>query len=333
MQDPTEDNNNLISISDNNPGNVEGHEYEREGCKIQVPVPKGVDFDLTLKNINLEIKPGELVAIVGEVGCGKSSLLQAMINSLILLNPKECDGIHINGKVGYAAQIPWIQNDTIRNNILFSKPFDEDKYNRVLSLCQLMEDLETFEGKDLTEIGEKGVNLSGGQKVRISLARTIYNEPDIYLFDDPISALDANVGKKIMKNCIVKYLKGKTRIVVTHALSYLKYMDRIIYMKSGKIEWTGNYEQVQNQPFFAELAKSTGFSRAISGDIEENQDKKNQENKFVKAEDDDQIVKIIKEEEQSLSGVKFSVYLDYFRYMGGLCYIIGVVIISFISVA
>ena len=327
MQDPTEDNNNLISISDNNPGNVEGHEYEREGCKIQVPVPKGVDFDLTLKNINLEIKPGELVAIVGEVGCGKSSLLQAMINSLILLNPKECDGIHINGKVGYAAQIPWIQNDTIRNNILFSKPFDEDKYNRVLSLCQLMEDLETFEGKDLTEIGEKGVNLSGGQKVRISLARTIYNEPDIYLFDDPISALDANVGKKIMKNCIVKYLKGKTRIVVTHALSYLKYMDRIIYMKSGKIEWTGNYEQVQNQPFFAELAKSTGFSRAISGDIEENQDKKKQENKFVKAEDDDQIVKIIKEEEQSLSGVKFSVYLDYFRYMGGLCYIIGVVIV------
>ena len=329
MQDPNEDNNNIISISENNPGNEEGHEIERDGCKIQVPVPKGIDFDITLKNINLEIKPGELVAIVGEVGCGKSSLLQAMINSLILLNPKECDGIHINGKVGYAAQIPWIQNDTIRNNILFSKPFDEDKYNKTLNLCQLTEDLETFEGKDLTEIGEKGVNLSGGQKVRISLARTLYNEPDIYLFDDPISALDANVGKKIMKNCIVKYLKGKTRIVVTHALSYLKYMDRIIYMKSGRIEWTGNYEQVQSQPFFADLAKSTGFSRAISGDMEENQDKKKEkeENKLIKGEGDDQVVKIIKEEEQSLSGVKFAVYLDYFRYMGGLCYIIGVVIV------
>ena len=308
-------------------GNLEGNEIEIEGCKIQIPVPKGIDYDLTLKNIKFEVKPGELVAIVGEVGCGKSSLLQAIINSLILLNPKECDGIHINGRVGYAAQIPWIQNDTIRNNILFSLPFDEVKYNRVLSLCQLNEDLDTFEGKDLTEIGEKGINLSGGQKVRISLARTIYNEPDIYLFDDPISALDANVGKKIMKNCIVKYLKGKTRVVVTHALSYLKYMDRIIYMKQGRIEWSGNYQEVQNQPFFAELAKSTGFSRVISGDLNEKPEISNEGNAFITQKDDEKIIKIIKEEEQSLKGVKFKVYLDYFRYMGGKCYIFTIVLV------
>ena len=313
-------------IDENSPGNEEVPEIERDGCKIQVAIPKGVDYDLTLKNIDLEVKPGELVAIVGEVGCGKSSLLQAIINSLILLNPKECDGVHINGKVGYAAQIPWIQNDTIRNNILFSKDFDEEKYNRVLSLCQLNEDLETFEGKDLTEIGEKGVNLSGGQKVRISLARTIYNEPDIYLFDDPISALDANVGKKIMKNCIVQYLKGKTRVVVTHALSYLKYMDRIIYMKSGRIEWTGNYSEVQSQPFYAELAKTSGFSRALSGDVNESSIDKKDEKKIQKTKDE-KVVKLIKEEEQSQGGIKYTVYLDYFRYMGGLCYIITVLII------
>ena len=313
-------------IDENNPGNEEGHEIERDGCKIQVAIPKGVDYDLTLKNINFEVKPGELVAIVGEVGCGKSSLLQAIINSLVLLNPKECDGVHINGRIGYAAQIPWIQNDTIRNNILFSKPFEEEKYNNVLSLCQLNEDLETFEGKDLTEIGEKGVNLSGGQKVRISLARTIYNEPDIYLFDDPISALDANVGKKIMKNCIVKYLEGKTRVVVTHALSYLKYMDRIIYMKSGRIEWTGNYKEVQEQPFYSELAKTTGFSRAKSGDVNESSLDNKDENK-IKKKEDDKIVKLIKEEEQSRGGIKYTVYLDYFRYMGGICYIITVFVI------
>ena len=303
-----------------NLGNEEGNEIEVDGCKIQIKIPKGIDYDVTLKNIKFEVKPGELVAIVGEVGCGKSSLLQAIINSLVLLNPKECDGIHINGRIGYAAQIPWIQNDTIRNNILFSLPFDEVKYNRVLNLCQLSEDLETFEGKDLTEIGEKGINLSGGQKVRISLARTIYNEPDIYLFDDPISALDANVGKKIMKNCIVKYLKGKTRIVVTHALSYLKYMDRIIYMKAGRIEWSGNYQEVQSQPFFAELAKSTGFSRAISGDMNEKPDIDKKQNNFIIQKEDEKIIKITKEEEQSLRGVKFKVYLDYFRYMGGKCY-------------
>ena len=326
MQDPNDNTENTSNTD--NPGNKEGEEIEIDGYKIQVPVPKGIDFDITLKNINLEIKPGELVAIVGEVGCGKSSLLQAIINSLILLNPKECDGIHINGKVGYASQIPWIQNETIRNNILFSKPFDEEKYNRVLSLCQLQEDLETFEGKDLIEIGEKGINLSGGQKVRISLARTIYNEPDIYLFDDPISALDANVGKKIMKNCIVKYLKGKTRVVVTHALSYLKYMDRIIYMKQGRIDWTGNYDEVQNQPFFAELAKSTGFSRVVSDDIKENKEANQQiEKNLIKKKEDEKIIKIIKEEEQSLHGVKCKVYLDYFRYMGGIFYICVVVFI------
>ena len=139
MQDPNRETQR--EVDENNPGNEEGHEMIRDGCKIQVAVPKGIDFDLTLKNIDFEVKPGELVAIVGEVGCGKSSLLQAIINSLILLNPKECDGIHINGRVGYSAQIPWIQNDTIRNNILFSKPFDEEKYNRVLSLCQLNEEI------------------------------------------------------------------------------------------------------------------------------------------------------------------------------------------------
>ena len=242
--------------------NEEENELVRDNCKIQIKIPKGVDYDITLKNINLEVYPGELLGIVGEVGCGKSSLLQAILNSLILLNPNEYDGIYINGRISYAAQIPWIQNDTIRNNILFSSEFKEEKYNNVLKLCELNEDLETFEGKDLTEIGEKGVNLSGGQKVRVSLARTIYHgRPDIYLFDDPISALDANVGKKIMKNCIVNYLKGKTRIVVAHALSYLKFMDRIIYMKNGRIDWIGTYNEVQNQPFYAILAKENKENR------------------------------------------------------------------------
>ena len=108
--------------------NDEENELVKDSCKIQIKIPKGVDYDVTLKNINLEVYPGELLGIVGEVGCGKSSLLQAILNSLILLNPNECDGIYINGRIGYAAQIPWIQNDTIRNNILFSSEFEEEKY-------------------------------------------------------------------------------------------------------------------------------------------------------------------------------------------------------------
>jgi len=223
----------------------------------QINISKDYDFMINLKNINLEIKKGELVGIVGEVGSGKSSLLEAIIDSLILLNQKECDGIHINGKVAYVSQIPWIQNDTIRNNIIFSKNFDKEKYNKTLELCELIEDIKIFGGKDFTEIGEKGINLSRGQKMRISLARAIYNDPDIYLFDDPISSLDANISKKIMENCIINYLKDKTRVIVTNALNYLDNMDRIIYMKSGTIEWTGNFKDFQNHPFYEKLMKIT----------------------------------------------------------------------------
>ena len=132
--------------------------------------------------------------------------------------------------------------------------------------------MDILEGGDLTEIGEKGVNLSGGQKVRISLARTVYSDPDIYLFDDPISALDANIGKKIMNDLIIKYLAGKTRIIVTHALQYLQHMDRIIYMKNGRILWSGTYNELLNQEFFVNMKKLSKLN-------EKKKDEEKRENK------------------------------------------------------
>ncbi len=217
----------------------------KERIKIQINIPENINYDIVLKDISLKINKGEIIGIIGEVGSGKSSLLQSILNALILLNPNECKGIYINGSIGYVSQIPWIQNETIKNNILFFNEYDEKKYREILELTQLYYDLLNFEGGDLTEIGEKGVNLSGGQKVRISLARILYSNPDIYLFDDPISALDANVGKKIMKNFIIIYLKDKTRIIVTHALQYLKFIDRFFYMKNGRISWIGKYEEME----------------------------------------------------------------------------------------
>ena len=133
--------------------------------------------------------------------------------------------------------------------------------------------MDILEGGDLTEIGEKGVNLSGGQKVRISLARTVYSEPDIYLFDDPISALDANIGKKIMNDLIIKYLAGKTRIIVTHSLQYLQHMDRILYMKNGKIQWDGTYKEILNQEFFINMKKLSKINEA-------KKEKEKEKNKF-----------------------------------------------------
>ena len=131
----------------------------------------------TIKNINIEIKKGEFICVIGEVGSGKSSLIQALLNSM--LPTTHNSKIYINGTISYVAQIPWIQNDTLKNNILFYQPFDEERYNKIIELSELKPDLEILEGGDLTEIGEKGVNLSGGQKARITIARALYAEKDI----------------------------------------------------------------------------------------------------------------------------------------------------------
>ena len=318
------------SINTYNLGNEEEKAIIREEFKIQINIPKDIDFDINLKNINLEIKKGELIAIVGEVGSGKSSLLEAIINSLILLNPKECDGIHINGRIGYVPQLPWIQNETIRNNIIFSKSFDSKKYTMVLELCELIDDLKFFEGKDLTEIGEKGINLSGGQKMRISLARAIYNDPDIYLFDNPLSSLDANIGKKIMENCILKFLKGKTRIFVTNTLNYLENMDRIIYMKSGKIEWTGNFEDFQKESFFTKLMKIRKYSCDFKENIDEFYFNK-KDSKHISMEESGQIIKLVKDEEQGHEEIELEIYRDYIIYIGGICFMSLIVILMLLT--
>ena len=148
----------------------------------------------------MEIKSGELVGIIGEIGSGKTSLLEAILNSLIILNSNELYNIYINGSISYVPQIPWIQNETIKNNILFFNEYNEIKYEEALNISELKYDLMNLEGGDLTEIGERGINLSGGQKVRLTLARAIYQDSDIYLFDDILSALDAKIRDKIMHN-------------------------------------------------------------------------------------------------------------------------------------
>ena len=153
----------------------------------------------SLKNTELDIKKGQLVAVVGKVGAGKSSLLSGLLGEMHKLN----DGlININGSTAYVPQQAWIQNATVKNNILFNLPYDEDFYNKCVESCSLIPDLNIMPSGDQTEIGEKGINLSGGQKQRISLARAIYSDADIYMLDDPLSAVDAHVGKSIFDKVI-----------------------------------------------------------------------------------------------------------------------------------
>ena len=155
--------------------------------------------------------------------------------------------VEINGKIAYVSQQAWIQNMTVRNNILFSNPYDSDKYQQIIKACALGLDLKLLSHGDLTEIGENGINLSGGQKQRIALARAVYFDGDVYLLDDPLSAVDAHVGKLLFENVISKnngLLKDKTRIWVTNQVSYLPFTDKVIFMKDGKVLEQGSYQEL-----------------------------------------------------------------------------------------
>ncbi|XP_018091823.1 multidrug resistance-associated protein 1 isoform X2 [Xenopus laevis] len=209
----------------------------------------------SLEDIDLSIPEGSLVAVVGQVGCGKSSLLSALLGEM----EKQDGYVAMKGSLAYVPQQAWIQNASLKDNILFGRECNESMYKKVVEACALIPDLEILPTGDRTEIGEKGVNLSGGQKQRVSLARAVYCNTDIYLLDDPLSAVDAHVGKHIFDKVIGPkgMLKNKTRILVTHGVSYLPQMDSIIVMVDGKITEVGSYQDLLKQDgAFAEFLRT-----------------------------------------------------------------------------
>ncbi|XP_036731041.1 ATP-binding cassette sub-family C member 5 isoform X1 [Manis pentadactyla] len=212
---------------------------EEEGKHIQLG---SLRLQRTLYNIDLEIEEGKLVGICGSVGSGKTSLISAILGQMTLLE----GSIAVSGTFAYVAQQAWILNATLRDNILFGKEFDEERYNSVLNSCCLRPDLAILPNSDLTEIGERGANLSGGQRQRISLARALYSDRDIYILDDPLSALDAHVGNHIFNSAIQKHLKSKTVLFVTHQLQYLADCDEVIFMKEGCITERGTHAELMN---------------------------------------------------------------------------------------
>ena len=195
-----------------------------------------------LTGIDLNVNSGSLVGIIGVIGSSKSSLLAAILGEMSLVEGSS----KVYGKIAYVSQTPWIFAGTIRENILFFKAFDQDKYERVLKSCCLIADLRSFSAGDSTIIGEKGVNLSGGQKVRVSLARAVYTDADIYLFDDPLAAVDPTVARKIFQQCISNegILNDKTRLLVTHQIQFLPEFDHCILLVHGKIEKQGLFNEL-----------------------------------------------------------------------------------------
>ncbi|CAN8194169.1 unnamed protein product [Coccothraustes coccothraustes] len=240
----------------------------------------GKELKPTLKDINMLIPSGSLVAIVGHVGCGKSSLVSALLGEMEKLEGE----VAVKGSVAYVPQQAWIQNATLKDNILFGQAPNEEKYQDALEACALKTDLEVLPGGDQTEIGEKGINLSGGQRQRVSLARAVYSSSDIFLLDDPLSAVDSHVAKHIFDKVVGPdgVLKGKTRILVTHGISFLPQVDHIFVLVDGKISEMGSYQELLKQnKSFAEFLRNY----ALDEDIEEDEPTMLEEEEVLLAED------------------------------------------------
>ena len=234
-------------VHNNNNNNKQNDMYSAYTNNNDFQIFDYIECAPVIKNINLTIYNREFVCILGATGSGKTSLLESILSNMSALN--EDSVIYINGSISYVSQVPWISNDTVKNNITFHSKYIEERYKEVLTICKLDKDIESLIGGDSTEIGENGINISGGQKSRISLARGLYTDKDIYIFDEPTSAIDARVALSIIKKGLSGFLNGKTRILVTQTIEYAAYADRVLYMKDGEIIWEGQFDDLPAQPF------------------------------------------------------------------------------------
>ncbi|XP_078610231.1 multidrug resistance-associated protein 1-like isoform X2 [Branchiostoma floridae x Branchiostoma japonicum] len=250
---------NFLTHDELDPNNVD-RQFVLRGPPITIEdgtFSWGKTEDPILKEINFAVPDGSLVAVVGQVGAGKSSLLSALLGEM----EKQHGYVAVRGSTAYVPQQAWIQNATLRDNILFGKHMKCCQYKEVLEACALEQDLGMLPAGDLTEIGEKGINLSGGQKQRVSLARAVYSDSNIYYLDDPLSAVDAHVGKHIFDHVIGPngILKGKTRLMVTHGISFLPQCDQIMVLVDGRIWLLGTYTELMEQnEAFAEFIRNYG---------------------------------------------------------------------------
>ena len=200
------------------------------------------DPKLCLDNINLKLYSGQLTTIIGSIGSGKTTFLLSFLKEI----PSTEGNLLFNGRVAYVEQEPTIFSGTVRSNILFGLEYDESLYKKVVRACALLEDFKQLEGGDLAIVGERGITLSGGQKARISLSRALYSQSDIYLFDDPLSAVDSRVGRHIFNYAIKgDLLQDKLVILVTHHLNYAKESDRVLLFSEGKVVADGKFEDVR----------------------------------------------------------------------------------------
>lgn len=224
---------------------------KKEGL-VEPEVPEDA-IPFKISDLNLSVERNELIAVIGTVGSGKTSLLAALAGDMRLTG----GSIRLGASRAYCPQYAWIQNATVRENISFGKEFNETWYNSVVDACALRPDFDVFPNGDSTEIGERGITVSGGQKQRLNIARAIYFDADIILMDDPLSAVDAHVGRHIMDQAICGLLKDKCRILATHQLHVLGRCDRIVVMDDGRIHAVDTFDNLMRDNLLFQRLMST----------------------------------------------------------------------------
>ncbi|KAL2337977.1 hypothetical protein Fmac_012423 [Flemingia macrophylla] len=284
-----------------------------------------------LRDVNLEIKWGQKIAVCGPVGAGKSSLLYAILGEI----SKISGTVNVSGTIAYVSQTSWIQSGTVQDNILFGKPMEQTRYENAIKVCALDKDINDFSHGDLTEIGQRGINMSGGQKQRIQLARAVYNDADIYLLDDPFSAVDAHTAAILFNDCVMTTLRDKTVILVTHQVEFLSEVGTILVMEGGKVTQSGNYEDL--------LTAGTAFEQLVSAhketisELDQNNENKTRTEEsqgfyLTETQSEGEIstetqlgVQLTQEEEKEIGDVGWKTFWDYVSFSRGtlmLCWVI-----------
>ncbi|XP_067135106.1 ATP-binding cassette sub-family C member 4-like [Centruroides vittatus] len=317
----------LLQEKDSNVSKIEEEKERLTECGIWMDNVTAVwKKEPTLNEITLNVQPGELLTVIGPVGSGKTSLLMSILGEIPISSGK----VTVKGKIAYASQEAWVFNETIRENILFGEEYQEEKYKKVLHMTALEKDIRLFPKGDLTIVGERGVIMSGGQKARINLARALYVDADIFLLDDPLSAVDVPVGKHIFEKCIMEYLKEKICILVTHQVQFLNSASKVLVLCKGKCEYIGNYNEMENVKTVIGISSEEGVAEnsmeletALFNDDEliENTEADVSDNtedcNNINAEDEDNK---IQPDDEGVRTAGLSVYKEYFNAGKGFFY-------------
>ncbi|XP_063704489.1 probable multidrug resistance-associated protein lethal(2)03659 [Culicoides brevitarsis] len=279
-----------------------------------------------LENVDLSITNG-LTTLIGPVGSGKSTFLQVILGELELDDGQ----IHVDGVVSYASQETWLFEGSIRQNIVFIEDFDEERYRKVVKVCALEKDFELLPYGDATIVGERGISLSGGQKARVNLARAVYKKADIYLLDDPLSAVDAHVGRHIFDKCIRGFLSDKICVLATHQLQYLKDCKHIVLMNDAKIEAQGSYQTLkeQKQSILSLLPEDNSLETPVHEQKEPDFIPNSDKHKPLEDDDDDYPEQV--KENQETGAVNLRVYKNYFRAVNSNLWIFSVFLLCLLA--